>query len=71
MIQNNISNEVPIQNKICLTFPQAAKYSGIGENKLRELAEREEFSECLLRKGSHKLIKRVLLEEFLLKKEII
>lgn len=70
MPQNN-SNEVPIQNKICLTFPQAAQYSGVGENKLRELMQREEFSECILRKGSHKLIKRVLLEEFLLKQEEI
>lgn len=37
--------EVPIQKKVLLTFPQAAKYSGIGENKLRELAEREECSD--------------------------
>ena len=52
MTKNEMSNEVPIQNRVLLTFPQAAKYSGIGENKLRELAEREEFSNCILDRKS-------------------
>ena len=64
MTKNEMSNEVPIQNRVLLTFPQAAKYSGIGENKLRELAEREEFSNCILR--NRKLIKRENLQDYLL-----
>lgn len=66
MPQNKIPNEVPIQNKVLLTFPQAAKYIGIGENKLRECAERTEFSTCFLRNGNRKLIKRVRFEQLLL-----
>ena len=60
-----------IQDKVLLTFPQAAKYSGIGENKLRELAERKEFSECILKNGNRKLIKRVLFEEYLTEQDEI
>lgn len=71
MTKNEMSNEVPIQNRVLLTFPQAAKYSGIGENKLRELAEREEFSNCILRNGNRKLIKRERLRDYLLRQEII
>lgn len=71
MTKNEMSNEVPIQNRVLLTFPQAAKYSGIGENKLRELAERKEFSECILKNGNRKLIKRVLFEEYLTEQDEI
>ncbi|MDE6761787.1 MAG: helix-turn-helix domain-containing protein [Lachnospiraceae bacterium] len=71
MLQNNISDEVPIQDKVLLTFQQAAKYSGIGENKLREIAERKEFSECILKNGNRKLIKRVLFEEYLTEQDEI
>ena len=63
--------EVPIQKKVLLTFPQAAKYSGIGENKLRELAEREECSDWIVRNGNRKLIKRERLRDYLLRQEII
>ena len=66
--ENKFNTEVPIQDKVLLTFPQAAKYSGIGENKLRELAE---FSECILKNGNRKLIKRVLFEEYLTEQDEI
>ncbi|MCX4319674.1 MAG: excisionase [Lachnospiraceae bacterium] len=69
--ENKFNTEVPIQDKVLLTFPQAAKYSGIGENKLRELAERKEFSECILKNGNRKLIKRVLFEEYLTEQDEI
>lgn len=71
MTKNEMSNEVPIQNRVLLTFPQAAKYSGIGENKLRELAEREECSDWIVRNGNRKLIKRERLRDYLLRQEII
>lgn len=66
MKKGEMPYEVPIQYKVLLTFSEAAKYSGIGENKLRELAEREEFSSCILRNGNRKLIKRENLQDYLL-----
>ena len=69
--KNEYNTEVPIQNKVLLNFKEAADYAGIGENLLRELAKREENSELVLRIGSHTRIKRVRLEEFLLRQEVI
>ena len=34
-------NEVPIWEKNCLTLEEAAAYSGIGRNKLRELSQQK------------------------------
>lgn len=65
------TNTVPIQNKVLLSFPQAAEYSGIGENKLREMAQLEECSGWILRNGNRKLIKRVLFEEYLTEQDEI
>ena len=34
-------NDVPIWEKTCLTLEEAAAYSGIGRNKLRELSQQK------------------------------
>ena len=34
-------NDVPIWEKKCLTLEEAAAYSGIGRNKLRELSQQK------------------------------
>ena len=34
-------NNVPIWEKTCLTLEEAAAYSGIGRNKLRELSQQK------------------------------
>jgi excisionase family DNA binding protein len=47
-----------------LTPEEAAAYSGIGINKLRDLSNREDC-EFVLWVGSKRLIKRRLLDEFL------
>ena len=62
---------VEIHNKVLLSFEEAAKYSGIGENKLRALADSEERPSWILYNGSHRLVKRVRLEQILLESETI
>ena len=56
--------EVPIWERAALTLEEAAAYSGIGKNKLRELSNDED---CLfvLWVGSKRLIKRKQLDQFL------
>ena len=56
--------EVPIWGKSNLTLEEAAAYSGIGINKLRELSNRDDC-EFVLWVGSKRLIKRRLLDQFL------
>jgi len=56
--------EVPIWEKSNLTLEEAAAYSGIGINKLRELSNRDDC-EFVLWVGSKRLIKRRLLDQFL------
>ena len=56
--------EVPIWEKSNLTLEEAAAYSGIGLNKLRDLSNREDC-EFVLWVGSKRLIKRRLLDRFL------
>lgn len=57
-------NIVPIWEKSNLTLKEAAAYSGIGVNKLRELSNDERCS-FVLWVGGKRLIKRRLLDEFL------
>ena len=57
-------NGVPIWEKSNLTLEEAAAYSGIGINKLRDLSNREDC-EFVLWVGSKRLIKRRLLDRFL------
>lgn len=56
--------EVPIWEKATLTIEEAARYSGIGINKLRELANRKNCN-FILHVGAKKLIKRKQFEKFL------
>ena len=55
--------EVPIWKKSNLTLEEAAAYSGIGINKLREISNNEQCN-FVLWIGSKRLIKRRLLDEF-------
>ena len=56
--------EIPIYQKQNLTIEEAAVYSNIGRNKLREITEDEK---CLfvLWVGGKRLIKRKLFDEFI------
>lgn len=56
--------EVPIWEKSNLTLEEAAAYSGIGINKLREISN-EEHCEFVLWIGSKRLIKRRLFDRYI------
>lgn len=62
-----MKKEVPIWFKSNLTLEEAAAYSGIGINKLRQLTDDKECS-FVLWNGSKRLIKRNKLDEYLSKK---
>lgn len=55
--------EVPIWEKSNLTLEEAAAYSGIGINKLRDLSN-EEGCKFVLWVGNKRLIKRKQLDQF-------
>ena len=56
--------EVPIWEKSNLTLEEAAAYSGIGINKLRDVTNGE-YCKLVLWVGSKRLIKRKLLDKYL------
>ena len=56
--------EVPIWEKSNLTLEEAAAYSGIGINKLRDLTGRQNC-QFVLWVGSKRLIKRRLFDKFI------
>ena len=55
--------EVPIWEKSNLTLEEAAAYSGIGINKLREITN-QKSSRLVLWVGNKRLIKRRLLDQY-------
>ena len=57
-------NEVPIWEKSNLTLEEAAAYSGIGINKLRQLTD-DEDCEFVLWLGTKQLIKRRKFDEYI------
>lgn len=56
--------EVPIWEKTNLTLEEAAAYSGIGVNKIRELSN-DENCPFVLWVGSKRLIKRKLFDKYI------
>lgn len=63
--------EVPIWQKLNMTVEEAAAYSGIGVNRIRELMN-ENDCDFVLRVGCKKaLIKRSKFEKFLMAHEAI
>ena len=57
-------NEVPIWEKSNLTLEEAAAYSGIGINELRQLTN-DEDCEFVLWLGTKRLIKRRKFDEYI------
>ena len=56
---------VPVWGKAALTFEEASAYTGIGVNRLRELAKEHPSSNMFLRVGTKILLKRKQLEYFI------
>ena len=59
-----MKHEVPVWEKSNLTLEEAADYSGIGINKIRQLTNSEKC-EFVLWVGSKRLIKRKKFDEYL------
>lgn len=59
-----MAEKVPVWEKVLLTLEEAASYTGIGINKLREISNTEDCS-FIIWNGSKRLFKRVKLEEYL------
>ena len=60
----NTKPEVPVWQKSNLTLEEAAAYSGIGINKLREITN-DDRCKFVLWNGNKRLIKRRLLDAYL------
>ena len=65
-----MKNEVPIWEKSNLTLEEAAAYSGIGINKLREITN-EPGCNYVLFVGTKRLIKRRLLDAYIEKTDAV
>ena len=61
-----MSKDVPIKDKLCLTIEEAAKYTNIGENLIRDIVKSNRLSDFVLWKGSHVLLKREKFEDYIL-----
>ena len=59
-----MTNNVSIEHKYNLTVKEATEYFNIGENKLREITDRNDCP-FVLWVGSKRLIKRPALEKYL------
>ena len=59
-----MKNEVDISKKCLLTLEEAAGYTGIGVNKLRDMSNDERCT-WVLWNGARRMIKRTKLEAYL------
>lgn len=59
-----MKKEIPLWEKSNLTLEEAAAYSGVGMNKLRELSDKESCN-FVLWVGNKRLLKRRKLDEYL------
>ena len=64
-IMNDISGEsqIPVWEKYTLSIEEAAEYFRIGENKLRNIINKDKFAEFILWNGNRAQIKRKLFEK--------
>lgn len=56
--------KIPVWKKATLTLEEAASYTGIGVNKLREISNSEDCN-FVLWNGTRRLLKREKLESYL------
>ena len=62
---NNIDKTVPVWENYSLNIPEAAEYYGIGEKRLRQIANENVGADFILEVGSHIRFKRKLFEDYL------
>ena len=66
-IMNDISGEsqIPVWEKYTLSIEEAAEYFRIGENKIRNIINKDKFAEFILWNGNRAQIKRKLFEKYI------
>lgn len=57
--------KIPFWEKLLLSVEEAAAYSGIGENKIRNYIKDNKYSDFILWIGTHAKIKRAQFEQFI------
>ena len=62
---SNTDKMVPVWEKYSLNIPEAAEYYGIGEKRLRQIANENVGVDFILEIGSHIRFKRRLFEKYL------
>ncbi len=62
--RNDKDSSLPLNSKFNLTIPEAVRYFGIGEKKLRKLINANQGAEFILMNGTKVLIKREKFERF-------
>ena len=62
---NYTEKTIPVWKKYSLNIPEAAGYYGIGEKRLRQIANENVGAEFILEVGSHIRFKRKLFEDYL------
>ena len=62
--RNIVRETVPIAQKRLLTLEEAAEYTGIGINKLRDMSN-DEHCDFVLWNGARRMLKRTKLEAYL------
>lgn len=55
---------IPLNQKVLLTLEEAAQYTGLGVNKLRDISN-DEHCTFVLWNGSKRMLKRTKLEDYL------
>lgn len=58
-------NAVPLWERVTLTLEEAAAYTGIGVNKLREMSDQKNC-DYVMWVGNRRMLKRKKLEEYLI-----
>lgn len=61
---NTTTTETPLCEKLCLTAKEAARYSGIGINKISRMLN-EPDCPFVMRVGRKRMVKREAFEEFI------
>lgn len=63
--------EIPVNQKLCLSITEAAQYSMIGENRLRNIIDTNPDLDWILRVGAQIRIKRKQFEEWVCNQDCI
>lgn len=61
-----LTNEVPYNQRLCISIEEAADYSMIGEHRLRKIIEEDRTLDWVLRIGARTRVKRPQFEKWVL-----